>query len=308
MKVYYPDYYNDFSCLAGDCRHSCCRGWEIDIDAESLRRFRRVSGKLGKDLRAAISTKDTPHFILREDERCPFLRDDGLCRLIVELGGDSLCDICAEHPRFYNDYSETLDAGLGACCEAVAHLIVSGATPTAYLISEEGESPELPLLSLREQIFDILAGSSGLSERMETCLALLGSALPAFDLQREAEFYLTLERMDDEWTALLESLCAAAPAPLEPRLSDLRFERIAEYFVYRHFAAAESEQEAALRLQFAFLSTMLVCAAGGDTENILRLYSAEIEYSDENIARILDRLARLSNASPSPASGDAIYR
>lgn len=293
MKLYYPDYYTDFSCTAGDCQHSCCRGWEIDIDKDSLKRYRTVGGKIGKDLRAAISKDGTPHFVLREDGRCPFLRDDGLCRMIVELGEESLCDICAEHPRFYNAYGGAMDAGLGACCEEAAHLIVSGTAPTKYFVSEDGEaSKDIPILQKREQIFEVLASSGSLTERMERCMRLLGSTLPEFDFPREAEFFLTLERMDDEWTVLLENLKETEAAPLEPRLSEMKFERIAEYFVFRHFAAAHSEQEAILRLQFAFLATMLVCAASDDTQNALRLFSAETEYSDENVECVLCHLGK----------------
>ena len=36
MLTVYPDYYSAFRCIAGACKHSCCIGWEIDIDEESL--------------------------------------------------------------------------------------------------------------------------------------------------------------------------------------------------------------------------------------------------------------------------------
>ena len=32
MQIIVPDYYKEFSCIADHCRHSCCIGWEIDID------------------------------------------------------------------------------------------------------------------------------------------------------------------------------------------------------------------------------------------------------------------------------------
>ena len=32
MIVRVPDYFSEFSCIAGDCKDSCCLGWEIDID------------------------------------------------------------------------------------------------------------------------------------------------------------------------------------------------------------------------------------------------------------------------------------
>ena len=35
MKLYAPGYYKRFACIASKCRHSCCVGWEIDIDPET---------------------------------------------------------------------------------------------------------------------------------------------------------------------------------------------------------------------------------------------------------------------------------
>ena len=31
----YPDFFNEFSCKAGECEHTCCAGREIDIDSKS---------------------------------------------------------------------------------------------------------------------------------------------------------------------------------------------------------------------------------------------------------------------------------
>ena len=99
-----------------------------------------------------------------------------------------------------------------------------------------------------------------------------------------------LERMDDEWTKLLSEMKEHGNSvSLEPELSRTLYERITAYFVYRHFAAAKDPEDAVRRLKFAFLSTMTVCCLsilhpGCDA---LRLYSAEIEYSDVNVERIL---------------------
>ena len=90
-----------------------------------------------------------------------------------------------------------------------------------------------------------------------------------------------------DWTKKLEAL---RPVEFEPELSRMRYVRVAEYFIYRHFATAPDEYEAALRLQFAFLSTRLICALDKlcDDDESTRLYSSEIEYSDENVDLILD--------------------
>lgn len=284
-----PDFYDDFHCLASACRHSCCVGWEIDVDEESLRRYRQTRGAIGRALRENIALTPTPHFRLTEDERCPFLRSDGLCRLILTLGEDSLCDICALHPRFFNDYPGREEAGLGLCCEEAARLVTAGQGHLRLLVESDGEAvpAPTPLLSLRGEIFALLMEDAlPLTERMRRAMALLHKPLAPFHAGETARFFLTLERMDPAWTALLEALAAAGERETEPVLSTLRYARIAEYLVYRHFAAAESEADAAARLQFCFHAVRLIAALEDFSEDALRLFSAEIEYSDENVDKI----------------------
>ena len=283
-----PDFYDNFTCIADKCRHSCCLGWEIDIDDDSLRRFMAVEGEFGEYMRRNIELEPSPHFVLGKDERCPFLRGDGLCRMILTLGEDSICDICREHPRFYNELPGRLEAGLGLCCEEATRLLLAGTEHLALVTSGEDEGVEDELLSLRDEIYDILRHDElSFSQREKRALELFGMAPLPFDAASLKELYLSLERLDEEWSERLNSL---VPAVLEPRLSSLPYLRLAEYFIYRHFATAPDEYEAALRLQFAFLSTKLICALDSifhDAEST-RLYSSEIEYSDENVEKILD--------------------
>lgn len=283
-----PDFYDNFTCIADKCRHSCCLGWEIDIDDDSLRRFMAVEGEFGEYMRRNIELEPSPHFVLGKDERCPFLRGDGLCRMILTLGEDSICDICREHPRFYNELPGRLEAGLGLCCEEATRLLLAGTEHLALVPSGEDEGVEDELLSLRDEIYDILRHDElSFSQREERALELFGMAPLPFDAASLKELYLSLERLDEEWSERLNSL---VPVSLEPKLSALPYLRLAEYFIYRHFATAPDEYEAALRLQFAFLSTKLICALDSifhDAEST-RLYSSEIEYSDENVEKILD--------------------
>lgn len=307
MLTVRPDFYDDFRCLASRCRHSCCVGWEIDVDADTLAYYETLEGPLGDELRAKIDPESTPHFRLGEGERCPFLRADGLCRIIRELGEDGLCDICALHPRFYNELPARTEMGLGLCCEEAARLLTEGAGHLRLIAEDdgEGEAELTPLLILRARIFDILADDERpLTERMRFSLALMNRPLLPFHAAETAAFCLTLERMDEAWTALLKRF-AAAPAPtLEPRLSSLRYARIAEYLVYRHFASAESAQEAGARLQFCFHAAQLICALEPYSGDALRLFSAEIEYSDENVERFCEWLDQKSPAEGKRQSGN----
>ena len=79
MKTVVPNYYDKFSCIASACKHSCCKGWEIDIDEETYSLYKCFDGEIGDRLKRCISLDDTPHFVLEEDERCPFLNEKGLC-------------------------------------------------------------------------------------------------------------------------------------------------------------------------------------------------------------------------------------
>lgn len=140
MKTFAPSYYRDFHCLGGACRHTCCVGWEIDVDEESVRRF-----SADADTAPFLDTEDTPHIRLSDGERCPFLQNDGLCKLILTKGEDFLCDICRDHPRFRNFFSDRTEIGLGLVCEEAARLILSSEESlTLTCLSDDGETEELP--------------------------------------------------------------------------------------------------------------------------------------------------------------------
>ena len=48
MRV--PRYYSDFKCIADKCRHSCCVGWEIDVDERTLVRYRAWPAEQGSEI------------------------------------------------------------------------------------------------------------------------------------------------------------------------------------------------------------------------------------------------------------------
>ena len=295
MLTVRPDYYDDFHCIADKCQHSCCKGWEIDIDDESFRRFQNISGQLGEKLRRSISVEPSAHFILQEDESCPFLRKDGLCEMILALGEDSLCDICTEHPRFYNSYPERFEMGLGACCEEAARLITEGKESVRLLCEsdEESERNTPAIFVLRDELFQRLSVASlSLPHRIRSAASLFDLSFGNFNAAETVAFYDTLERMDEEWTDCLKLLEAFNDFDvLYQALDTIRYERITEYFLYRHFAEAVDEEDAAARFAFAILSTEIICALElSGHADALRLYSSEIEYSDENVDLILDAI------------------
>ena len=300
MKLIAPDYYPTFRCIADQCRHSCCIGREIDIDPETRARYHRVPGAFGARLNASIADGEVSSFRLGEGERCPMLNANGLCDLITELGEDMLCQICADHPRFRSYFSDRTELGLGLCCEEAARLVLTQTAPMALIpLEDDGADETLPedeaaLLALRGELIALVQdGSRPLADRLEALLAAVDFTLPGQDW---AEVYRGLERLDPKWDACLDGIApigAEAPAELQGALANF-----AAYLLYRHLPGALEDDDIPGRVAFCVLSTRVLAAlcAGkpgctmADCIEFARMYSAEIEYDEDNVAALLDAL------------------
>lgn len=307
MKHFAPAYYPQFHCIADACRHSCCIGWEIDIDPVTREKYRKLGGAIGRRLAGEIVDDDLPHFRLGPDERCPFLREDGLCTLILELGEDSLCEICSLHPRFRNFFSDRVEIGLGLCCEAAAELILTrGGEMMLIPVDEDGEEAfslseeEEELLAYREKMLAVCENENlSFAEKTQILLDTAEAGFPDYTWEEWRAVYIGLERLDPAWNTLLSRLSGAddtVSADWDASLSHLL-----GYFLYRHLPGAldADDFDAAIRARvcFAVLSTSIISkifAAGEHTleslVDICRQYSAEVEYSDENLECILTLL------------------
>lgn len=177
MKLYAPSYYPSFRCIAGACTHTCCQGWEVDIDEDSLKRFStypEITCHIITVDAAGDTPDEAPHFRLLEDERCPFLNEDGLCRMILDHGEDMLCQICTDHPRFRSYWADRIETGLGMVCEEAARLILSQKEPMSLILigendeeEEEMSDEELWLLDLRDSLLKDVTAQGPAARLME---------------------------------------------------------------------------------------------------------------------------------------------
>ena len=126
MKLRAPEYYKKFQCIADKCKHNCCMaGWEIDIDENTADYYKNVPGEFGKKLQKNIDFSENKHFILDSNNKCPFLNNKNLCDIYLTLGPHSLCQICTDHPRYYEWFKDIKECGVGLCCEEAARIILS---------------------------------------------------------------------------------------------------------------------------------------------------------------------------------------
>ena len=266
----YPDFFFRFECIADRCRHTCCAGWEIDVDRDTAEYYKRNEDLIGKKYEDVImEDEDGCHFILTEGERCPFLREDGLCRIIKALGEEALCDICALHPRFYEEYDGYELNGLGLCCEAVCDLLWETDDRLSFLCSDGGK--------YSHPVFD-------------------ESFTPVIDdeyIRRLLLLFMDTEPIDDDWTKEIKMLLADEKNVIK-RASDhlasydkKRYDRMYHYIMYRQlFRLSEDGMDIKKLLRYGYDATLFVFitdAYFSDTKECMRRFSEQIEYSTENV-------------------------
>ncbi len=306
MLYVYPDYYKAFKCISRDCRHSCCIGWEIDIDEATALRYKNTEGELGERLRRSIAWESPPHFILGDGERCPFLNGDSLCDLICVGGDGMLCGICRDHPRFRCELPGRVEIGLGLCCEAAGALILGRKEPTVLEYSAPTECED-EIIALRDELIGILQNRvKSIEERASEMLRKCGGALPEKSLSQWADIFLGLERLDGAWENRLAALktaeCDFEAFRRHMSSRENEYEQLLVYFVYRHFANSPDLWEAAARGAFAVLGYKMIYAMGAaqyaasgeftfsDQVELCRLFSSEIEYSEDNLYELFEIL------------------
>lgn len=322
MKERVPVWAAAFTCLAGACKHTCCKGWEIAIDEESYQRYLSMEGPMGEKLRACMAEgEEGAYFLLDAQERCPLLTEDGLCTLIQNCGEESLCAICRDHPRFRAFFSDCTEIGLGLCCEAAARRIVSFEGKFSFI--EKNKQAQNDLSGKEEETLfytpeEIEREREVLALR-DTCLALVTDrrwkmhervqklidtfALPAcWEAKAQAQLLFPLERLDQAWDEQLLALASyqteQAKEPLPE--AELALEQILVYLLTRHLPSALWDQRPYLTFcVFAYqvivrLFQMEKKQSGqlslDAMVEIVRLFSSEIEYSDENMDTILESL------------------
>lgn len=315
-----PEYCRDFRCIAGECRDSCCKGWEIDIDEAAAERYRAVKGAFGERLRNSI--KDGC-FVLTEDERCPFLNKDGLCDIYTELGKESLCHICSEHPRYFEWFGTVKEGGTGLCCEASAQLILS----RPFALCEEEVPFEEAAGEYDAELFDMLYEAreamlqavndedTPFADSLCSVLDIAEKAQSFIDMpvQREAaaadsdramqeifRCFSELEPIDGNWIPYINE-CAGklrgAPPAEREHIPYLR--RIAAYFLFRYVMKSVYDGNVLGYAVFSVLSVIFTgqlfrCGAVGrgkcgfaECADIAKNYSKETEYCEENMEKLL---------------------
>lgn len=197
MRYKYPHYYKKFSCTAGVCEATCCAGWEIVIDDDSIDKYLEVKSEFGNRLCNSI---DFTEGVFHQDrnKRCAFLNDENLCDIYSEIGEEYLCYTCTQYPRHIEEFEEVNEVSLSISCPEVANMLLNCEEKLTFYEEEINEEVE-PfedfdflfyeiLYEAREVMFRILQNRNlTIDERMELTLQM------SIEIQEKIDEYATFE-------------------------------------------------------------------------------------------------------------------
>ena len=316
MKLFEPDYFEKFHCIAAACPESCCKEWDVLVDKDSAALYRCLEGPLGDQLRQVLQEDEDGNTVMTiQDGRCPMWQQDGLCRIQAQLGESALCQVCRDFPRLTHDYGNFIERGLELSCPEAARLILT-ATNHDFLCREVpgDQTPEYDtevmeiLLHTRKEALEILYDDRFSPAQALTLLLYYGYQAQAMvdgeeppefhaeailnstksisvhpDAQAFADFFATLEILTPQWSARLSE-------SLSPALWTWEFRNLAAYFVQRYWLQAVSDYDLVSRVKLTAVSCLLVHLLGGDLLQTAQLYSKEIENNIDNLDALLDAM------------------
>lgn len=164
MQITRPDFYKEFSCIAGTCPDTCCAGWQIMIDEKSLKKYKKFKGTFRNRLHNDIDWSEQA--FRQYDRRCAFLNEENLCDIYSEAGPDMLCDTCRKYPRHIEEFEGLREYSLSLSCPEAARIFLSHKNTISFVTREVPSKEETyedfdyflftALMDTRDYLFSII--------------------------------------------------------------------------------------------------------------------------------------------------------
>ena len=298
MKLITPSFYKNFECIAGACPDSCCQGWEVDADEESLSYYKTLSGCLREKIDSVLDKDEFGNTIFRlaDKKRCPFLNNENLCDMHIAIGGEHTPYTCRTFPRFINDFGGTREMGISFSCPVASDMMWNLNEDFSFDTEINSLPPSLndidaelyfKLLTYRKKAYSIMQNREAeIKDRLITLLDF------AADIQKELDNYCengsetqffdvfcNPEVINNEW---VEKVKNHSTEPVFP--ADTICENIAMYFLFRYFLTAVYDFDVLSKIKMAVIGVLIPAYFGNDAWTI-HLWSKETEHSDVNMER-----------------------
>ncbi|MGG7058341.1 flagellin lysine-N-methylase [Clostridium nigeriense] len=146
IKMRSPGYFKEFKCIGGNCKDSCCVGWDIDIDKATFKQYYKIQDKEMKRMfQKNVHNNDfcTSYDVdygkvkLKADKRCPFLDEENYCIIYSKLGEEYLSNVCTSFPRIINKIDGYYEMSLDVACPEAARILLLKEEGIKFKESEE---------------------------------------------------------------------------------------------------------------------------------------------------------------------------
>lgn len=298
MKIVKPTFYKNFKCIAGDCPDSCCQGWEVDADSDSLEYYKTLDNSLEikKRIDSVLSKDefDNTIFTLAPKKRCPFLNDENLCDMHIAIGGEHTPYTCRTFPRFIYDFGATREIGISFSCPVASDMMyntesfdfeteVNSDLPTLndidadkYFLLYKGRAEAYKIAkdknkSIRERLNDLLDLGVLLQEKLFP-YDEGGDHIAFFDVFKNPEL------INPEWKEKVENFSLKQVSDTQSN------ENILMYFLYKYLMQAVYDDDALSKIKMAVLGVLINTYFGEDSWTV-HLWSKETEHSQYNMDR-----------------------
>lgn len=292
-----PSFYKDFKCIAGACPDSCCQGWEVDADQDSLAYYKTLDGEIRKRIDSVLDKDEFGNTIFRlaDKKRCPFLNSDNLCDMHISIGGEHTPYTCRMFPRFINDFGGTREMGVSFSCPVASDMMWNLTEPMSFVSEVNDLPPQLNeidaqtyffLSKAREKAFSIVQDRSlPVNERLKKLLDYgeeLQKELDDYPVSDdEIDFFDVFnnpELINPQWTEKVEN------HKIKPVSDEIYNENIAAYFIFRYMLTAVDDYDVLSKIKMAVIGVLVVTYFGEDSWTI-HLWSKETEHSQYNMDR-----------------------
>lgn len=124
-----PEYYDEFVCVAGQCKFTCCREWKIGVDPVTKSKWKNISasefvGVNDKMLADFVCCEeDGDRIALADNGLCPFLDSNKLCKIVLKYGETNISTTCQIFPREKHEFNDRIEYNLTMGCPAALELL-----------------------------------------------------------------------------------------------------------------------------------------------------------------------------------------
>ncbi len=279
MEFTFPNYYKEFSCIAGSCPDTCCAGWQIVIDNKTLKKYQHFKGPFHNRLHNDIDWKE--HVFRQYNRRCAFLNEENLCDIYTEAGPKMLCDTCRNYPRHIEEFEGLREISLSLSCPEAARI----------------------LLSQKEKVHSRMNTSDTSKDLFKK---MWKTIVPEMEVLRPGWKEFLKERLDSLYISSGENDYIYQKSEFDFYCPDwqIQEEQLLVYWIYTYFCGAVYDDEIFTKVKMAVVCTLFIHELDvgtylknehhfnlNDQIQICYQFSRELEHSDLNLNKFQELMS-----------------